>query len=83
MQLRVHRLAVHVDALLGGEPVGDVAPRGAQRRLLQVRLRGQVLQVDTRAPRHRVRETEELALLTLKMNTMLGVVESRNLFSTL
>ena len=59
MQLRVHRLAVHVDALLGGEPVGDVAPRGAQRRLLQVRLRGQVLQVDARAPRHRVRETEE------------------------
>ena len=58
IQLRLHRLAVHVDALLGRGPVGHVAPRGPQRRLLQVRLRGQVLQVDPRAPRHRVSNME-------------------------
>ena len=57
-QLRLHRLAVHVDALLGRGPVGHVAPRGPQRRLLQVRIRGQILQVDPRAPRHRVSNME-------------------------
>ena len=60
-QLRLHRLAVHVDALLGRGPVGHVAPRGPQRRLLQVRIRGQVLQVDPRAPRHRVSNMEFMA----------------------